>query len=88
MRARLEREPSFLDATLLPASLLNSGYRPVTVSRPEANFVGATRAAPSELTARRPRCTDEEDFLLKSLLEWHRWFAWYPVPVMRKGKLG
>jgi hypothetical protein len=24
---------------------------------------------------------------LKSLLEWHRWFAWYPVPVVRKGKL-
>ncbi len=24
---------------------------------------------------------------MKSLLEWHRWFAWYPVPVMRKGKL-
>src|SRR6516162_9228121 len=22
-----------------------------------------------------------------SLLEWHRWFAWYPVPVVRKGKL-
>jgi hypothetical protein len=20
-------------------------------------------------------------------LEWHRWFAWYPVPVVRKGKL-
>jgi hypothetical protein len=24
---------------------------------------------------------------LKSLLEWHRWFAWYPVPIVRKGKL-
>ena len=22
-----------------------------------------------------------------SLLEWHRSFAWYPVPVVRKGKL-
>jgi hypothetical protein len=22
-----------------------------------------------------------------SLLEWNGWFAWYPVPVMRKGKL-
>jgi hypothetical protein len=22
-----------------------------------------------------------------SLLEWHRWFAWYPVPVVRKGEL-
>ena len=22
-----------------------------------------------------------------SLLEWNRWFAWYPVPVVRKGKL-
>jgi hypothetical protein len=21
------------------------------------------------------------------LLEWRRWFAWYPVPVVRKGKL-
>jgi hypothetical protein len=21
------------------------------------------------------------------LLEWHRWFAWYPVPVVRKGNL-
>jgi hypothetical protein len=35
---------------------------------------------------RRPSRSDEED-LLKSLLEWHRWFAWYPVPVVRKGKL-
>ena len=24
---------------------------------------------------------------MKSLLEWHRWFAWYPVPVVHKGKL-
>jgi hypothetical protein len=22
-----------------------------------------------------------------SLLEWRRWFAWYPVAVVRKGKL-
>ena len=22
-----------------------------------------------------------------SLLEWHRRFAWYPVPIVRKGKL-
>jgi hypothetical protein len=21
------------------------------------------------------------------LLEWHRWFAWYPVPIMIDGKL-
>jgi hypothetical protein len=23
----------------------------------------------------------------KSVLEWHRWFAWYPVPVVIKRKL-
>ena len=22
-----------------------------------------------------------------SLLEWHRWFAWYPVPIVTDGKL-
>ena len=60
---------------------------PVAVPDRGRNFMGATCAAPPELTARRPSCTDEEGFLLKSLLEWHRWFAWYPVPVVRKGKL-
>jgi hypothetical protein len=28
-----------------------------------------------------------EKLSLSPLLEWHRWFAWYPVPVMRKGRL-
>ena len=51
--------------------------------------VGATCAVPPELAARGPSCTDErEELLLKSLLEWHRWFAWYPVSIAtRDGKL-
>jgi hypothetical protein len=55
MPARLEREQSFLDAALLPknTSLLSNGYRPVAVPDRGRHLVGATWAAPPELTARR-----------------------------------
>ena len=58
-------------------------------SRPRAKFCGRNSRATTGVNSltRRPSCTDEEGSLLKSLLEWHRWFSWYPVPVVRKGKL-
>jgi hypothetical protein len=60
MRARLERESSWATLYLTIARLPSNDYRPIAVPDRGRNFMGATCAAPPELTASRPSCTDEE----------------------------
>ena len=60
-------------------------------------FVGCAQACGGECTCRLPlrfrgpmRLLAQREFRMQrpaSLLEWNRWFAWYPVPLVIDGKL-